>query len=280
MKIHGTRLSANGYEYDAITAGPEDGDLVLLLHGWPEFADCWTQEMTALAEAGYRAVAVDQRGYSPGARPTDIADYHVDHLVSDVIGFADALGAQRFHLVAHDWGGIVAWAVAGAHPDRLKTLSVLATPHPRALSKAIAEDEDQSRRVDYVRFFQRPGGVAEQSLLADDAARLRDAYAGKVPEELVEENVRRLSEPGALTATLNWYRAVGEGLGIPAEPSPVPTLYVWGSEDVALGPVAAYRTADFVDGPFRFVELTGASHWLPEEAPTEVSALILSHLAG
>ncbi|GAA4024386.1 alpha/beta hydrolase [Allokutzneria multivorans] len=270
----------NDHRYNAIAAGPVDGELVLLLHGWPEFADCWTEEIAALAEAGYRAVAVDQRGYSPGARPTKVSDYHVDHLVADVLGFADALGAQQFHLVAHDWGGIVAWAFAGAHPQRLKTLTVLATPHPSALGKAIAEDEDQSRRVDYVRFFRQPGGIAEESLLADGAARLRNAYGGKVPAPLVEENVRRLSEPGALTATLNWYRAANDQLDIPARPSTVPTLYVWGSEDAALGPVAAYRTSDFVDGPYRFVELTGASHWLPEEAGAEVSALILSHLAG
>ncbi|MFB9907491.1 alpha/beta fold hydrolase [Allokutzneria oryzae] len=279
MSLDRFTIAVGEHEYDALAAGPRDGQLVLLLHGWPEFADCWTEEINALADAGYRAVAVDQRGYSPGARPREIAEYHVEHLVSDVIAFADALGAQRFHLVAHDWGGIVAWAVAGAHPDRLVTLSVLATPHPEALGEVIASSEDQSRRVDYVRFFRQPGGLAEQSLLADDAQRLRAAYGGRVPAHLVEENVRRLSEPGALTATLNWYRAANDQLRIPAGRTTVPTLYLWGSEDVALGREAAHRTEAFVDAPYRFVELTGASHWLPEEAPDEVIPELLAHLA-
>ncbi|MEV6609609.1 alpha/beta hydrolase [Kutzneria sp. NPDC051319] len=274
-------ITLGEHVFDALAAGPADGDLVLLLHGYPEFADCWTEELAALGAAGYRAVAVDQRGYSPGARPTSISDYVVDNLVADALGFADSQGAGRFHLVCHDWGGLVGWALAGAHSDRLKSFTVLATPHPQALYAAISSDEDQSSRVNYVRYFRANVGGAEEGFLADGGARLRAAYGGAVSAELVESNVKRFSEPGALTAALSWYRAVdGDDLNIPCGRVSAPTLYIWGSEDVALGRLAAETTKDWVDGPYQFVELPGASHWLPEESADTVIPLMLEHIAA
>jgi pimeloyl-ACP methyl ester carboxylesterase len=273
-------ITLGEHVFDALATGPADGEFVLLLHGYPEFADCWTEELAALGAAGYRAVAVDQRGYSPGARPAAIADYAVDHLVSDALGFADSQGADRFHLLCHDWGGIVGWVLAGAHSDRLRSLTVLATPHPQALTAAVRADQDQHDRLGYVRFFRAQVGGAEQALLADDAARLRAAYGGRVASDLVERNVRRFSAPGTLTAALSWYRAVADDeLSIPCGRVSAPTLFIWGSEDVALGRVAAESTKDWVDGPYRFVELAGASHWLPEEAAGQVIPLVLDHLA-
>ncbi|MFE5742165.1 alpha/beta fold hydrolase [Streptomyces celluloflavus] len=271
-------IEAGPYTYDALAAGPADGEFVLLLHGWPEFADSWSAVLTALGAAGYRAVAVDQRGYSPRARPPRTADYAVPELVADALAFASSQGAGRFHLVAHDWGGLVAWALAAAHPERLRSLTVLATPHPEALSRAAAQDPDQHHRLDYVRFFRQADGAAERALLADGAARLRAAYGGRVAEELVAANVRRLTEPGALTATLNWYRAPREAVSVPAGRIAVPTLFLWGSEDVALGRVAAESTGEWIDGPYRFEALAGASHWLPEEVPDELVPRILHHL--
>jgi pimeloyl-ACP methyl ester carboxylesterase len=273
-------ITLGEHVFDALATGPADGEFVLLLHGYPEFADCWTEELAALGAAGYRAVAVDQRGYSPGARPTEIADYVVDNLVADALGFADSQGADRFHLVCHDWGGIVGWALAGSHSDRLKSFTVLATPHPQALHAAVRSDQDQYDRLGYVRFFRAQVGGAEQALLADDAARLRGAYGGRVSDELVARNVARFAEPGTLTAALSWYRAVAtDDLNIPAGRVSAPTLFIWGSEDVALGRVAAESTKDWVDGPYRFVELDGASHWLPEESADKVIPLLLDHLA-
>ncbi|GGV00990.1 haloalkane dehalogenase [Streptomyces albospinus] len=274
------KITVGPHTHDALACGPADGELVLLLHGWPEFADSWSAVLPALGAAGYRAVAVDQRGYAPGARPPRIADYAVPELVADALAFADAQGADRFHLVSHDWGGIVAWALAGAHPERLKSLTVLATPHPEALNRAAAGDPEQHHRLDYVRFFRRETGIAEAALLADDAARLRAVYGGKVPAELVDGNVRRLAEPGALTATLNWYRAPESVISVPAGRIAVPTLFLWGSEDVALGRTAAEATGEWVDGPYRFEALDGASHWLPEEVPDLVTPRILDHLGA
>jgi pimeloyl-ACP methyl ester carboxylesterase len=148
-------LVSGPHTHTALGAGPRNGECVLLLHGWPEFADGW-REMSALGAAGYRAVAVDQRGYAANARPRDTASYAAGHLQSDALAFADQLGAERFHLIAHDWGGLVAWGFASAYPGRVSSLSVLATPHPQALQAALA-DEEQQRRLDYVRFFRQPG---------------------------------------------------------------------------------------------------------------------------
>ncbi|MGF6759472.1 alpha/beta fold hydrolase [Paraburkholderia sp. GAS42] len=272
-------LACGPYTHTALAAGPRSGECVLLLHGWPEFADCWREILAALGAAGYRAVAVDQRGYAENARPRDIASYSAGHLQSDVLAFANQLGAGCFHLIAHDWGGLVAWGLASTHAHRVSSLSVLATPHPLALQAALHHD-DQYQRLDYVRAFRQPGGVAEQRLLANGAAALRAAYAGRVPASLVDENVRRLSEPGALSATLNWYRALPDDLSYPAGRVAVPTLYVWGSEDRALGREAALLTGGFVDGSYRFEILEGASHWLPEEAPDRIIPLLLDHLAA
>jgi pimeloyl-ACP methyl ester carboxylesterase len=272
-------IDVAGHRHGAIAAGPVDGPLVLLLHGWPEFADSWTHVLVGLGAAGYRAVAVDQRGYAPGARPAKVADYAINHLVDDALAFADSQGGGRFHLVAHDWGGMVAWVLASAHPDRLRTLSVLATPHPAALKQAAAADENQYHRLDYVRLFRQDGHQAEAALLADGAARLRAAYAGRLPDELVERNIARLSEPGALTGTLNWYRgATDDQFDFPAGTITVPTLYVWGDQDGALGREAALATGDFVSADYRFELLEGVSHWIPEEVPDRVTPMIIEHL--
>lgn len=281
MRFENRKITVAEHEHTAIAAGPASGDLVLLLHGWPEFADSWAEELIALADAGYRAVAVDQRGYAVGARPIGVEHYSMDDLVADALAFADAQGARKFHLVAHDWGGMVAWTLASSHPDRLYSLSVLATPHPKALQQAAEIDADQRERLNYVRFFRQDGGVAESTLLANDATKLRATYGGKLPAELVEQNLVRLTEPNALTATLNWYRgATDDHFNSEADRVATPTLYIWGSDDRALGEVAARATGDFVDGPYQFEVLDGASHWLPEEVPEKVIPLLLAHLTA
>ena len=269
-------IDANGYRFDALAAGPADGELVLCLHGFPQFADAWTPLLEALGAAGYRAVAFDQRGYSPGARPGDVAAYAMPHLVADVIAVADSLGAARFHLIGHDWGGAVAWAVGGAHADRLKTLTVLSTPHSEALTAAIRSDADQQARSAYMLMFRTASGVAETYLLSDDAANLRAAYKDRVTPDQVESIVARLSAPGALTAALNWYRAMADNP--PVGQIIVPTLFVWGDEDQALGRTAALDTARCVEGPYRFEIVEGGSHWLIDEQPESIIALIAPHL--
>lgn len=269
-------LESQGLRFNALSRGPADGELVLFLHGFPQFADAWREIMGAVASAGFYAVAVDQRGYSPGARPSQVADYAIEHLISDIVAFADALGRKHFHVVGHDWGALVGWEFAATHPAQLLSLSALSTPHPDALFNAIANDEDQKLRSKYITLFRMPGGLAEAALQADDHQRLRQAFQGKVPETAICENIRRLAEPGALTSALNWYRALDVERRIGK--IQVPTLYIWGSIDVALGETAALGTADHVTAPYRFEKLEGRSHWLLEEVPEEVSAIVLEHL--
>jgi len=138
-------LAVGAYTFGARAEGPPDGDLVLLLHGFPETSYEWRHQLAALGAAGHRAVAPDQRGYSPGARPAAVAEYAVEHLVADVGGFADALGADRFHLVGHDWGGFVAWYAGGSFPGRVRTLTVVSTPHPVAFAAALRGTDQQER---------------------------------------------------------------------------------------------------------------------------------------
>jgi pimeloyl-ACP methyl ester carboxylesterase len=269
-------LKLGPLSFSGIAAGAATAPLVLLLHGWPQFADSWAGFAPVLAAAGFRAVALDQRGYARDARPGEIVDYRIDLLIGDALGFAEALGAARFHLVAHDWGAIVGWALAAAHPDRLLSFTSLATPHPAALAEARATDPDQQARSAYVGFFRQPDHVAERVLLENGAARLRAVYGGRLSAAAIESNVERLSEPGALTATLNWYRALDWNL--PPDPVSVPTLYLWGTEDLALGAKAANDTAAYVRGPYLFETLEGASHWILEDRPREAGASILAHL--
>jgi len=289
-------VTASGWIFRARESGRDsaDGPPVILLHGFPQTSRCWAATLPVLAGAGDRAVAFDQRGYSPGARPDDVAAYKPDLLVTDVLEVADALGADTFHLVGHDFGGMVAWMVAGHHPDRVRTLTVASTPHPAAFRRAYqaatspGDDgtgtgtggDDQHERSGYMRAFREsPRGDIEASLLADDGAALRLAFAG-LPAPAADDYVAALAEPGALVAAIDWYRSMSGRASAATPPSPVPTLYVWGDQDPALGRSAAEATADLVTGPYHFEVLEGTGHWIPELAADELHALLLPHLAA
>jgi pimeloyl-ACP methyl ester carboxylesterase len=262
--------------FDAIAAGPADGRPVLLLHGFPQAALSWEHQIAVLGNRGYRAVAPDQRGYSPGVRPETVAEYGMSELVGDVLAIADELGWSRFDLVGHDWGGAVAWWTASEHPSRLRTLSAVSTPHPGALADALRTDEEQQMRSRYMRDWRERS--TERRMLADNAAALRRMFEWKAPPSHVDEYVQRLSEPGALTAALNWYRA-SRPVGKIGKVE-VPTLYVWSTEDVAFGSTAALGTENWVNGAYSFQMLEDVSHWIPEQAPEILTGLLLEHLDG
>jgi pimeloyl-ACP methyl ester carboxylesterase len=272
--------------FQARVAGPADGQPVLLLHGFPETSYAWRHQLQALGQAGFRAVAPDQRGYSPGARPEAVEEYAMSFLVDDVIGIADALGFERFHLVGHDWGGAVAWVVATVHADRIHSLTVVSTPHYAAFASARSRSgSDQAERSSYMQRWAQPGAEAE--FLADDAAGLRACFDAPffTPQD-VQEYVAALGSPPAMRAALHWYGAMassgtGSGGGGPpprVAPVRVPTLYVWGTEDSAFGREAAQATPAYVTGPYRFERMIGSGHWLMEQEPARVNALLLEHL--
>ena len=259
--------------FDLRESGPADGDPVILLHGFPETSLSWTSVAARLADAGLRVIAFDQRGYSAGARPTDVASYSTDLLAGDVLGVADALGLDTFHLVGHDWGSAVAWVVAGRHPDRVRTLTAVSVPHLTAYNAALRDDPVQQQKASYISFM-RQEVKAEELLLADDARRLTAIYGDDVPVALVVRYVAHLAEPGALTAALNWYRAMGAGLAETPR-TQVPTTFVWGEDDQAIGRVPAEACGDHVDADYRFVELAGIGHWIPEQAADSLAEAII-----
>lgn len=276
------QIAAGEWTFRARAAGPDDGPPVLLLHGFPQTSRAWLPVMQRLADAGRRAVAFDQRGYSPGARPDDPAAYTPELLVADVLAVADALGWQRFDLVGHDFGGSIAWMVAGHHPDRVRTLAVASTPHPAAFRSSYrsASDSDQHERSGYMRTFREsPRGETEARLLAEDAALLRAAY-GAFPDHVVDGYVADLSEPGALVAAVDWYRSMSGAASAATPPSSVPTLYVWSDQDPVLGRGAADATSDQVTGPYRFEVLEGVGHWIPELAADAFGRLLVDHLTA
>ena len=259
--------------FDVRVGGPADGPPVLLLHGFPENASMWSGVEPALHAAGLRTIAPDQRGYSPGARPDGVEAYSMHRVVADALGLLDAYGLARAHVLGHDWGAAVGWNLAGRHPDRVATLTAVSVPHPASHAAAMRDDADQQRRSGYIAVFRRPD--AEDLLLAEDARRLR-AMFGQAP---AEDFVRPLTEPGALTGPLNWYRAMSrrdlDGLGAIT----VPTTYVWGTEDLAVGRAAAEDCANHVSADYRFVELPGVSHWVPEQEPATVARLALERIS-
>lgn len=263
--------------FDAIAAGPEDGRPVLLLHGFPEAAAEWEHQVGALGAQGFRAVAPDQRGYSPDVRPEQAAEYGMDSLIADVVAIADQLGWGRFDLVGHDWGGAVAWWTADAHPERLRSLTVFSTPHPAALAEAMKTDEDQHLRSQYMTEW-RQTRVTERRMLENDGHALREMFERRIPSHRIDDYVQRLSEPGALTAALNWYRAGRPGGKIGK--ISVPTMYVWSTEDVAFGSTAAMSTENWVSAAYHFEMLEDLSHWIPEEAPEATASLIAAHLSA
>ncbi len=279
-------IEARGMRFKARSAGRQGARPVILLHGFPQTSASWRFQLAALAQAGYRALAPDQRGYSPGARPEGVDAYRTPELVADVVAIADELGMERFDLVGHDWGGAVAWLLAGTHADRLRTLTVVSTPHPMAFASALAGAEtDQRQRSSYMEFFRQPE-APEAAFLADGGAGLRGLFqasglaSDEASQEAIGEYVEVLTQPGAMTAALNWYRAMGAGGFGPMGRVTIPTMYVWSTEDVALGREAAEASGSYVDGPYRFEVLEGVSHWVPEEASSELSRLLLDHLSA
>jgi pimeloyl-ACP methyl ester carboxylesterase len=274
------QVDVGDLSFDVRIDGPEEGPPVLLLHGFPETSLSWSAVTPLLAEAGLRTYAPDQLGYSPGARPDEVGAYSLPNLVQVTVDLMTALDVPVAHVVGHDWGANVAWALAAWHPDRVRTLTALSVPHPTAYTLAYRADPEQRERSAYIRLFWQ-AGKAEEVLLADDARRLRrmlDAPDSGIPAEAVDVYVAQLSAPGALTAALNWYRAMSSDTRV--DPVTVPTTYVWSDGDVAVGRTAAEACADQVTGDYRFVELPGITHWVPEQAPEQVAGAVLDRIAS
>jgi pimeloyl-ACP methyl ester carboxylesterase len=269
----GKTVEVNGISLHVEEDG--SGTPVLLLHGWPDSAYVWRNQIPFLTRHGFRTIAPDMRGFGQSSRPAEAAEYALRKSVGDMIGLLDALELDSAHDVGHDWGAAVAWGTAMAHPDRIEKLVVLSVGHP-GVPKSLRQDE----MAWYQLFFQFEG-IAEANLAYDDWAWLRRFLRGAGDQDRYEQD---LSRPGALTASLNWYRAnLAPKMPGPSPELPpvlVPTLGIWSTNDHYLDGERMQKSGEYVKGPWRYEEIEGASHWIPLEAPDLLNSLLLEWLKG
>ena len=275
--ISSRTIEANGLHFALDEAG--EGDKVaLFLHGFPESRLCWRHQLPALAALGWRAVAVDMRGYGQSSRPHGREAYRIERLVEDVAGLFDALGARQRLLVGHDWGGMVAWAAASRRVRPLDALVILNAPHPSVYADVIRRSWRQRFRSWYVLFFALPW-LPEKLIAADHAQVLERALTRTssdphvFPPEIMARYRDNAAQPGAMTAMLNYYRANLNVRGYAGPGVEAPTLLLWGDGDQALGPELVAPTADHV-ARLTIRIFRGVSHWVQEEAPDQVNAAV------
>ena len=273
----------DGIDLYTVEAGPPDGPLLILLHGFPEFSYGWRHQIGPLAAAGFRVVVPDQRGYGRSGKPEGIDAYRLHLLGADILALARSCGRERFSLVGHDWGGIVAWWVAARHPEAVERLAILNAPHPDVAWSFVRRHPTQLLRSFYVALFQLPG-LPERLLAAGDYLLLRRALSRTSwpgafrPEDLAIYR-DAWARPGALSGMLGWYRALIRRPPKPVGRVTVPTRILWGRRDRALAPGLADASLALCDRG-RITWFADATHWLPHEEPKAVSADLVAFLGG
>ena len=268
-----------GVRLHAVAAGPRNGPSVLLLHGFPEFWYGWRRQIEPLANAGFRVVVPDQRGYNLSSKPSGVGSYALTELVSDVMAIADKLGQQKIFLAGHDWGAAVAWSTALLHPGRIAKLAVLNVPHPSVMRRFLASRGRQTLRSWYMFFFQLPW-LPETVFSAFDfrmgmGSLVRSSRSGTFSPEDLAQYREAWSQPGALTGMINWYRALFRHRAkFPDSTVHVPTRILWGECDAFLMSEMAHESLRYCTSAelFTFAE---ASHWLQHEEPARVSELLV-----
>ena len=276
-------IETNGIRLHVLQEGPQEGPLVILLHGFPEFSYGWRQQMPYLASAGYRVWAPDQRGYNLSDKPDGLASYSLDELATDVVGLIDAAGQKQVFLVGHDWGAGVAWWVAAKYPDRLSRMVVMNVPHGAVMQKHLRSNFAQLRKSWYMFFYQLPW-LPEKLAQRQDwkmavEALTKSSRPGTFTDSDLDQYRAAWSQPKAFRSMLNWYRAM---LQKPPRPPAsaritVPTLLIWGAQDKFLGREMAQPSIDLCDDG-RLVFIEDATHWVHHEQADLVNKLIVSFL--
>lgn len=286
--MHSQFIQTNNIKLHVLTDGPENGPSVILLHGFPEFHYGWRKQIPALAAAGFRVIAPDQRGYNLSDKPRGTAAYDVNTLAKDVVGLFDHFGIQKAKLVGHDWGAAVAWMMALNHPERLEKLAILNVPHPDVMARFILEDPVQRRKSWYI-FAIQLRYIAEWKLSRNNFRNMARMLVGSgkkstFTREDIAEYKKAWSQPGALTGMLNWYRAMFRGSfkyllhrNIPARRVKTPTLILWGKRDVALNHEMVESSLALCDDG-RAVMFEDATHWVQHDKADEVNKHLIEFL--
>jgi pimeloyl-ACP methyl ester carboxylesterase len=282
QKIEHATVAVGGVALHVVQAGPADGPLLFLLHGFPEFWYAWRSYIGPFADVGFRVVVPDQRGYNLSGRPVGVDAYRLDRLAQDIFDLADAFGRETFQVVGHDWGASVAWWMATRRPARLLRMAALNAPHPAVWRSAIAEDPEQRKKSRYVQMLRLPW-LPELMIRAGGYSGLAKAFEtarpGTFAPDILAEYQAAWRQPGALTAMLNWYRALfRQDLPAPGAASlTTPTLVLWGDRDPFAGPELAEKSAALCVDP-QVVHFPDAGHWLPHDEPAAVQAQLLRFL--
>lgn len=272
-------IPTNGINLHVVQAGPDDGPLVILLHGFPEFWYGWKKQMDHLAGQGFRVWAPDQRGYNLSDKPKGIHQYRLETLTQDIIGLIDTSRQEKVFLAGHDWGAGVAWWTAITHPERLKKLAILNAPHPVEYARHLSGDLAQQGKSWYIVFFQIPVLPEAMMTLTSYQMGARTLQRSRLPGSFTDDDLKQYisawSQPGALTGMVNWYRALFQlRPKFPADMRVhVPTLLIWGAHDVALRQVMAQPSIDLCDDG-RLVLFEDATHWVQRDKAAEVSHLL------
>lgn len=280
IKLEETFIKTNGIRLHTVMAGPQSGPPFLFLHGFPEFWQSWARQLPALAQAGCRVIIPDQRGYNLSDKPKGVKNYHINELTNDILGLIDALNYEKVNLVGHDWGGIVGWVLASKRPERIHRLGILNAPHPLVMRRFLQRDFEQMRRSLYAIFFQLPW-LPEKLMSLNDwrgaAFTLRGSGKTRTfSNEDIMNYKEAWSQPGAITAMLNWYRAAAHYFWSLPENMPIriPTLIMWGMKDAALSHRLARPSIDYCDeGKLLF--FPEATHWIQREEADDINRHLL-----
>jgi len=280
MTINLKYITTNGIHLHTALAGPDDGDPVFLLHGFPDAWFGWKAQIVPLAASGYRVIVPDQRGYNLSDKPKGVASYKMAILVEDILGLADALGHDRFHLGGHDFGAIVSWSLAMHHPERIKSLAIANVPHPAVMGNYLRTHLKQMLKSWYAFFFQIPG-LPEWTVRANNWRFLISAMPDDFTEEERDRYREAWNQPGAISGMINWYRALIQQRGqLTRSPKiQMPTLVLWGQQDPHISYEMAPLSVDFCENG-RLVTFEDATHWVMHDKPAEVSQNLIEHFSG
>jgi pimeloyl-ACP methyl ester carboxylesterase len=280
LKLEETFITTNGIRLHTVMAGPKSGIPFVLLHGFPENWRCWIRQIPALVQAGCRVIIPDQRGYNLSDKPQGIKNYCINELTNDILGLIVALNYEKVNLIGHDWGALVAWMLAIKHPERLNRLGIINVPHPAVMRRFLTRDFEQMRRSLYALFFQLPW--LPETILRLGNWRVtalgmrRSAKRNAFTDEDIEKYKEAWSQPSAISAMLNWYRAalryrprVTNDMHVQ-----VPTLILWGVKDFALTYRMARPSLDYCDEG-NLIFFPDATHWVQREEAEEVNRRLL-----